>query len=172
MTDVNSISADELIRAYRLLPHPEGGYFRETYRSSELIPHSALAARYSGARSYCTAIYYLLPKRTKSRLHRIASDEIWHFYLGGPLDIAEIHPDGGVHQIVLGLDVRQGQRLQHVVNAGVWFGAWPQPGSEFSFVGCTVAPGFDFADFELANPEPLLQQFPHARELIQQLTRA
>ncbi len=158
-----------MIGAYQLKPHPEGGYFREVYRSGELIPESALPARYGGGRCYSTAIYYLLPKGMKSRLHRIASDEIWHFYLGGPLRIVEIDREGAPRQVVLGPEFTNGQQLQHVVRAGTWFGAYPDPGSEFSFVGCTVAPGFEFADFELGRREALVHRYPQAKQLIEQL---
>ncbi len=171
MPAVNTMSADHLIRAYQLAPHPEGGYFRESYRSDERIPHAVLPARYSGPRRYSTAIYFLLPKGAKSHLHRIASDEIWHFYAGGPLIVVEIQANGSVQQVVLGADLEQRQRVQHVVKAGTWFGAYPAPGSEFSFVGCTVAPGFEFADFELGERQRLIEEFPHARNIIERLTR-
>lgn len=153
----------ELIDRFALSPHPEGGYFAETYRATTTVPTS------HGERSASTAIYFLLPKGTKSHLHRIQSDEAWHFYLGGPLKITELRPDGKVIETVLGQNLDRGNVLQHVVPAGSWFGAIPEPGTDFSFVGCTVAPGFDFADFELADPDQLSQQYPHAAPQIQQL---
>jgi uncharacterized protein len=163
-------TAEQLIRIHDLRPHPEGGYFRETYRSEESIPRSCLPPRYGGGRNYCTAIYYLLPAHSVSRLHRIASDEIWHFYLGGPLTIVELKPDGSTDQVVLGPEVDRGHLLQHVVKAGVWFGAYPNPGSEYSLAGCTVAPGFDFADFEIASRQDLIEKYPRERETIARLT--
>ena len=159
-----------LIRNYKLKAHPEGGYFRESYRSTGTIPAAALDGSFIGPRSYSTAIYFLLPEGSISRLHRIKSDEIWHFYLGGPLNLAQIMPDGRVVSVTLGRDIKAGQEFQHVVPAGCWFGASPSPGSGFSFVGCTVAPGFDFADFELARPAKLLAQFPQAGKIIKKLS--
>jgi predicted cupin superfamily sugar epimerase len=163
-------SVDQLIRHYGLKPHPEGGYFKESYRSPELFRKSALPSRFSGDRSFSTAIYYLLPEGSSSRLHRISADEVWHFYLGGPLALIEIHSDGKVQKTILGQDVNQGQRVQLVVQAGIWFGAYPEMGSSYSLVGCTVAPGFDFSDFEMGDRSRLLTQFPHAQAEIELLT--
>jgi predicted cupin superfamily sugar epimerase len=160
------ISVEEIIRKFDLQKHPEGGYFKESYRSSETISREALPSRYLGDRSFSTAIYFLLPSGTVSRLHRIASDEIWHFYLGAPLELLQVSPDGKMEKVILGLDVAAGQKLQHVVPAGYWFGARPADGSAYSFVGCTVAPGFDFADFELADAEDLSRRLPVLRKEI------
>jgi hypothetical protein len=163
-------SVDQLIRTLDLKPHPEGGYYRETYRCEELIAHSCLPPRFHGDRHYSTAIYYLLLAGAVSRLHRIAADEVWHFYLGGPFTVVELKPDGCSDQVVLGQDVVGGQRLQHVVRAGTWFGAYPNPGTEYSLVGCTVAPGFDFADFEIADRRELLLKYPREEPIIRKLT--
>lgn len=154
------ISAQDLIRELQLQPHPEGGYFKEFYRSVEVIPRSALPSRYGGDRSFCTSIYFLIPSGHVSRLHRILSDEIWHFYLGGPLELLQISPEGKKLHVIMGNEVTAGQTLQHLVPAGYWFGATPVDNSEYSFVGCTVAPGFDFADFELADSDDLCRRFP------------
>jgi len=156
---------DELILSYALQPHPEGGFYRETYRSRETMP--VLSGE---LRNASTAIYYLLPKGQKSRLHRIKSDEIWHFYGGDPLIISEIFPDGTVRETLLGSDVLKGQVPQHMVPAGNWFGAQPAPESRFSFCGCTVSPGFDFKDFEMGSKEGLRLEFPEATKLIESLT--
>ncbi len=164
------MKAADLIRELELQPHPEGGYFRETYRSSEETAQASLPARFRGNRSHSTAIYFLLPQGSKSHLHRIASDEVWHFYLGGPLRIVEIQPDGSARETTLGQDLARGEKLQHVVRAGTWFGAYPAPGTEYSFVGCTVSPGFDFADFELADREEMLTLFPAAMNAIKSVT--
>jgi predicted cupin superfamily sugar epimerase len=164
-------SARDLIRHFELQPHPEGGYFRQTYKSQGAIAHNALPAAYDGGRAYATMIYYLLPKGAKSHLHRLHSDEMWHFYLGGPMHVAQIHADGREETVTLGQDIVRGEQLQSVVPAGTWFGAYPAEGTEYSFVGCTVAPGFEFADFELAEREALLRQYPHARRIIELLTR-
>jgi uncharacterized protein len=163
------MAAQDLIRIYQLEPHPEGGYFRQTYKSQESIPERCLPAHFKGARAYCTGIYYLLVEGAKSNLHRLGSDEMWHFYLGGPLHLAQIHPDGRAEQVLLGSDINQGQQLQCTVKAGTWFGAYPAAGSAFCLVGCTVAPGFEFADFELASRRQLRNQYPHLKELIDRL---
>jgi predicted cupin superfamily sugar epimerase len=157
----------ELVGRLALLPHPEGGFFRETYRSRESVARAALPERFSGDRAFSTAILYLLPKGATSRLHRIAADEVWHFHLGGPLALTEIS-SAGVRRTVLGPDLGAGHVLQHVVPAGTWFGG--RPLSEYSLAGCTVAPGFDFADFEMGRREELLAQFPSARVEIEALT--
>lgn len=159
-----------LIDFYELEPHPEGGYFKETYRAKGMIVKDTLGSEFTGSRNYSTAIYFLIPEGKKSKLHRLRSDEVWHFYLGGPLVVAQIFPDGRAQEVVLGPDFRKGQWLQHVVLAGCWFGSYPQDGSSYSFVGCTVAPGFDFADFEMGKREDLLRQFPQAEESILRLT--
>lgn len=164
-----SLAINDLIELHSLKPHPEGGYFRETYRSAGEIPTEHLP-EHGGARNHSTAIYFLLPEGTKSVLHRIKSDEVWHFYLGGPLTLIQIAPDGTVEEVVLGQDVQAGQKVQHVVPAGYWFGAYPCAGSAYSFVGCTVAPGFDFADFEMGNRDELLKLFPLAGVIIRALT--
>jgi uncharacterized protein len=160
------ISAEEVIRKFDLQKHPEGGYFRESYRSSEIISREALPSRYKGDRSFSTSIYFLLPPGMVSHLHRLASDEAWHFYLGGPLELLQISPDGIIEKLILGQDLAAGQKLQHTVPAGYWFGARPAGGSEYSFVGCTVAPGFDYADFELADPGDLSRRFPALKQEI------
>jgi len=160
------IPSEILIKKLGLKKHPEGGFFKETYRSSEAISQQALPSRYKGARCFSTAIYFLLPQDSISRLHRIASDEVWHFYLGGPLELLQISPDGRMEKVILGQDISAGQRLQHVVPAGCWFGARPAIDSAYSFVGCTVAPGFDYSDFELANPEDLSRKYPDLKREI------
>ncbi len=165
------ISKEELIRLYELEPHPEGGYFRESYRSAGIIPADALGGAFSGARNFSTAIYFLLPEGSKSSLHRIKADEVWHFYLGGPLTIAQIFPDGRVENVTLGQDLKAGHKVQHLVPAGCWFGAYPETDSGFSFLGCTVAPGFYFSDFELADRKKLLAQFPASAAIINKLTQ-
>jgi hypothetical protein len=162
---MKNMDAAELVRLYGLKAHPEGGYFSETYRSPGRADFPGL-----GVRNFSTAIYFLLDAGARSRLHRIKSDELWHFHLGGPLAVAQIYPDGRAENTILGTDLRAGQRLQHAVPAGCWFGARPCEGTEFAFVSCTVAPGFDFADFELGSRAELLKQFPGAAELIKELT--
>ena len=163
------VKINDLVELYNLEPHPEGGFYKETFRDDKSIPASSLP-EHGGDRSYSTGIYFLLTKGMISSLHRIKSDEMWHFYLGGPLTVVQISPNGDVEEIVLGQGVKSGQKVQHVVPAGYWFGAYPNEGSEYSFVGCTVAPGFDFRDFEMGNRENLIKQFPNAKDIIEKLT--
>lgn len=167
------MQASDFIRAYHMLPHPEGGFYAETYRAGEVIRQSALPDRFGGDRPFSTAIYFLLENEHRSALHRIQSDEVWHFYAGGPLLIYVIEPESGaLSTIRLGNRPGQGEVFQAVVPAGSWFGAKPvgEAGApSFSLVGCTVAPGFDFADFTLANPTDLLTQLPQHRDIIELL---
>jgi predicted cupin superfamily sugar epimerase len=158
------------IESLAMQPHPEGGYFAESYRSGETMIASALPDRFAGDRVFSTAIYFLLESHHISALHRIQADEVWHFYAGGPLDIFVIDPAGELSIIHLGSDLANGQVFQAVVPAGYWFGSKPAPGTTFSLVGCTVAPGFDFADFEMAERATLLAQYPQHRAVIEQLT--
>lgn len=151
-----------------LEPHPEGGHYRQTYKSPETT--GTLPARYSGPRAFSTAIYFLLEHPEVSAFHRILSDEVWHFYDGGPLTVWMISPGGGLSTLHLGPGVENGQVFQGVVPAGYWFASAPDaPG--YTLVGCTVAPGFDFADFELAERAKLAAEYPQHRELIGKLTR-
>lgn len=158
---MSALTPEELISIHSLKPHPEGGFYRETYRS---------AARDDKGRNYCTGIYYLLPKGSRSRLHRLKSDEMWHHYGGGALVVGMIFPDGREERVTLGPDARAGQRQQFVVPAGAWFGAWPAEGAEFAFAGCTVSPGFEFADFEMGETAALLKEFPSSAALISALS--
>ena len=153
-----------------LIPHPEGGYYKETYRSSDVIPAGTFAQRFSGARSVCTGIYYLVTEGNFSAFHRIRSDEMWHFYAGGALEIEILHQ--GVHSTArLGIDLKMGELPQFVVPAGAWFASIPAAGSKFCLAGCTVSPGFDFADFEIADREKLSAEFPQHQQVIAKLTR-
>lgn len=154
-----------------LQPHPEGGFYREVYRSTEGVEHIALPERFSGGRSFCTSIFYLLELGDFSAFHRIKSDETWHFYAGGALEVVMLS-GSGLTTVTLGHDVTSGQRLQHTVPAGNWFASRPAPGTLFSLVGCTVSPGFDFADFEMADRQELIKDYPLAQQTITSLTRA
>ncbi len=137
--------ARALVDALGLAPHPEGGFYRETFRAP------APVATPRGPRAASTAIYYLLPAGAASARHRVASDEAWHHYRGDPLELTVEHPGGRTERLVLGPDVLAGQRPQAVVPAGAWQAARPL-GTRYALCGCTVAPGFDFADFELSGP--------------------
>jgi predicted cupin superfamily sugar epimerase len=157
------------VEALGLVPHPEGGFFRETFRAPLGLPAP------QGTRSASTAIYFLLHAGSFSALHRVCSDEVWHHYDGDPLDLhllEETADGGGAHRIVhLGHDLARGERPQAVVPAGVWQAALPA-GDRYTLCGCTVAPGFDFADFEMPTRAALTARFPDKHELIERLTRA
>jgi predicted cupin superfamily sugar epimerase len=163
--------AGDWIKALDLAPHPEGGHYRETYRSVENIPQAALPRRYGGDRRFSTAIYYLLAGREISALHRIKSDEIWHFYAGTPLELAVIDPEGRLSIHVLGPEPSPGEAPQVVVPANCWFGARVRDPGSYALVGCTVAPGFDFADFDLGRRGDLISLHPQHRGCIERLTR-
>lgn len=159
------------VKRLRMQPHPEGGYFAETYRSSEAIPAGALPGRFAGSRSFSTAIYFLLEGHHVSALHRIEADELWHFYAGNPLDVFVLSENGDLETIRLGQNPEADEMFQAVVPAGRWFGAKPVRPDGYALVGCTVAPGFDFQDFELADRAALLAEFPQHRAVIELLTR-
>ncbi|HEY3265457.1 MAG TPA: cupin domain-containing protein [Armatimonadota bacterium] len=165
-------TAEYWIERLNLERHPEGGYFRETYRAAETISEEALPERYAGPRSFSTLIYFLLAGDDFSAFHRLKSDEMWHFHAGVGLTVSLIHTDGRVEAIRMGPDPDDGQTFQAVIPAGCWFGAALDEPDAYALVGCTVAPGFDFADFELAEPDRLLKEFPDSEELIRRLTRA
>ena len=158
------------VSAFNMQAHPEGGYFAETYRSSEKIPQNALPSRFKGERSFATGIYFLLQSHHISALHRIQSDEMWHFYAGCPLDVFMIDQAGNLTVFRLGNNPENGEVFQAVVPAGVWFGSKPALLNSYSLVGCTVSPGFDFEDFEMKNREDLLTMFPQHREIVEMLT--
>jgi len=151
--------------------HPEGGFFRESYRAAETVRREHLPPRFTGDRAFSTAIYFLLEWPDFSALHRIKQDEVWHFYDGGPLCVTSIAPDGVLTTVTLGRDVAAGEVPQAVVPAGHIFGSRPRDAGTFSLVGCTVAPGFDFADFEIPTRKELLAQFPQHSTMIGALTR-
>lgn len=161
----------QLIQQYALHSHPEGGWYKQTYKSSEYISAASLPERFNGSRAFSTAIYFLLEQGNFSAFHRIKSDECWHFYAGDPLLIYVIEPDGALDIITLGNDIERGQLFQSVVPANCWFASKPAPGSAYCFVGCTVAPGFDFADFELADSLVLSGLYPQHETIIRQLCR-
>ncbi|MEO8112084.1 MAG: cupin domain-containing protein [Ginsengibacter sp.] len=164
------MDAGYYIEHLQLRPHPEGGFYRETYRSRENIPHAALPSRFSDARSFSTAIFYLLEKGNRSLFHRIKSDECWHFYAGETLLIHVIENNGNYYVVKLGDNIAAGETLQFVVPATAWFAAEPAPLTSFSLTGCTVAPGFDFLDFELADKKTLTSSFPKHADIINLLS--
>ena len=161
-------SSEYFINKLNLQTHPEGGYFAETYRASDTVPANALPAQFGGARNLSTAIYFLLEGSQFSAFHRIKSDELWHFYAGIPLNVFIIHPGGELEIMKIGNNLEEGCHFQGLVKAGCWFASQPINTEGFSLVGCTVSPGFDFADFELAGIE-LGEQHPQHRDLIHKL---
>jgi predicted cupin superfamily sugar epimerase len=163
-------TAEERIRSLGLVPHPEGGFYRETYRSREGLAATALPKRYGGPRRLSTAIYFLLRSGEVSRLHRLRSDEVWHFYEGDPLRLHILHPDGRYASVVLGRRLGRTARFQCVVPRGSWFGGEVIGSGSYALVGCTIAPGFEFADFELGERVALVRKFPRHRRLIELLT--
>jgi len=154
-----------------LTPHPEGGWFRETYRAAETILAAGLPARFGGDRAFSTAIYFLLASGQFSALHRIKSDELWFFHAGSPLLIHALTAAGEYRATALGPHPQSDQVFQAMVPAGSWFDAELLTPDSFSLVSCTVAPGFDFADFEMGRQDELITLFPRHRELIMGLTR-
>jgi uncharacterized protein len=165
------ITADDWIRRLRLQPHPEGGHFAETYRSGDLLPPDALGGRYGSPRQCSTAIYFLLRGTEFSALHRLRSDEIWHFHAGSGALITMIGADGALTEGRIGTDLDRGESPQFVIPAGTWFGAVVDDPSSYTLVGCTVSPGFAYEDFELGRREELLGAYPALRRTIERLTR-
>jgi len=163
-------SAEYWIRRLHLKKHPEGGYYRESYRSTEFLKASTLPRRYPEKRSFSTAIYFLLKGQDVSRFHRLMSDELWHFHTGSSLTIHIISPKGKYSTIKLGADAEKQQVFQCVIEKNQWFAATVDDTKGFSLVGCTVAPGFDFADFEMGEQNHLLHLCPSMKNLIARLT--
>lgn len=149
-----------LVEALGLKPHPEGGFFTETYRHERAV----------GDRSLATAIYYLLVDGNPSRMHRVTSDEVWHFYLGDPLEMLQLRADGTSQIVRIGTAIERGDRPQVLVPGGVWQGTRVAPGGRYALIGATVAPGFDFADFSMGDREALSRAYPDRCDLIAALT--
>jgi uncharacterized protein len=166
------ISADEIIKKLGLEPLPmEGGYYIQTYRANEMIPKSALPDRYSSNKSFGTAIYYLLTPDTFSALHRLPTDEIFHFYLGDPVTILELYQDGTSKVFTLGSDIQKGQNVQLLVPENTFQGSFLNEGGKYALMGATMAPGFDFSDYEAGIREKLIREYQAHKELIIRLTR-
>jgi len=158
------MKAQYWIDQLNLQPHPEGGYYKETYRSSDESPFQG----FEGSRNISTAIYFLLEQKDKSHFHRIQSDELWFFHEGETLEIFILHEDK-VEVISLGKKMNQGESLQAVIPAGLWFGARVKDQQGYALVSCTVAPGFDFRDFELGKKNELVNIFPQHKKIIEEL---
>lgn len=165
------LDARFIIQKLGLKPLPgEGGFFREIYRSDEKIPASALPPRYGCDKHIATSIFYLLTPDCFSAIHRIKSDEIFHFYLGDPVIMLMLYPDGKAEKVVIGNKIDEGQQLQHIVPAGVWQGSYLIEDGKYALMGTTVAPGFDFSDFELGLRKDLISKYPKYAHLIERLT--
>lgn len=166
------MTAAEIKARLNLIAHPrEGGYFIQTWKSEEQIPQEALPDRYSGPRAAGTAIYYLLEPGTFSEMHRLVSDEVFHFYLGDPVEMLQLWPDGSARLVILGLDLGAGQLPQVVVPKHVWQGSRLVAGGQLALLGCTVSPGFDYADYETGQRATLTSKYPEHAEVIAALTR-
>ena len=166
------IDAQKIIDMYRLVPlTDEGGYYRETYRSKEFLSANKLPGRYIGDRSYYSSIYYLLTSETKSLVHRIKSDEVFHFYSGYPVEMLQLYPEGDGKTITLGNSIIDGDEFQLRVSNGVWMGMQLKPGGEYALMGTSVSPGFEFDDLELASRDILIRDYPEFKNKILELTR-
>lgn len=163
-------NADYWITKLDLQPHPEGGHFRETYRSGEVVLKHALPKRFKGDRAFSTCIYFLLNKKEYSAFHAIQQDEVWHFYEGSSLTIHIIDPNGEYSAVDLGRDIENGENFQAVVRGGCWFAAALKNTKTYALVGCTVAPGFDFSDFEMADRNRLVELYPEHKDIIEKFT--
>jgi len=164
------MTVQELVAQLNLRPHPEGGYYKEVYRSTAQIPGGSLPG-FAESRSVATAIYFLIEANNFSALHKIKSDETWHFYAGDALEVVEINEEGVLKTTLVGSNLAAGECFQYTVPASTWFGSRVKQGGKFALVGCTVAPGFDFADFEMGARAALLNQFPQHGEVILALAR-
>lgn len=154
----------------KMLPHPEGGFFKETYRAEGLIRKEHLSERFKGDRNFSTGIFYLLEKDQCSKFHRIQSDEMWHFYDGDCLIVFEFDEDGNLIENKLGLNIEEGEIPQLTIKAGRWFGARLNKPDTYCLAGCTVSPGFHFDDFEMADRNKLILEFPQNKSIIEKLT--
>ena len=163
-------SKEYWIENLELLPHPEGGYYKETYRSELNINLENLNPQWKGERSLCTGIYFLLERENFSAFHRIKSDELWHFYAGDPITIHMIDNEGKYSSQDVGNRIDQGEVLQFLVPANSWFASEVKGNKSFALVGCTVSFGFDFNDFEMAD-ESLMKEFPEHKEVLSRLIR-
>ncbi|MFA6571927.1 MAG: cupin domain-containing protein [Bacteroidota bacterium] len=164
------MNADYWIEKLNLTTHPEGGFYNEIYRSSELVSANALPERYGEARCFSSSIYFLLKGEQKSKFHRLKTDEIWHFYEGSVVEIFILNEDGSIIVKILGKNVEKNEYFQIVVPRDNWFGARLIDNESFALLGCTLAPGFDFKDFELADRSELLKEYPQYKEIILELT--
>jgi predicted cupin superfamily sugar epimerase len=166
------MTAEQIIKFFNMAPlRKEGGFYIETYRAPEQLKKEVLPPGFPGDRNLASTILYLLTSQTISLLHRLKSDEMFHFYFGDPVTMLQLHPDGRSDILTLGHDVLDGQKVQALVPKGSWQGAFVQPGGKFALLGCSVSPAFDDNDFELGDRNALLTQYPDLHELILKLTK-
>jgi uncharacterized protein len=166
------LTAEDVRRLLHLEPHvTEGGFLAETYKSTETIPGGAIGDAFGGPRLAGSAVYYMLTPETFSAMHRLTGDEIYHFYLGDPVEMLMLKPDGTGEAVLLGQEIAAGMRLQHVVPGGTWQGSRLAPGGRFALMGTTMAPGFDPADFQLGKRQELADAYPMYSPLLTLLTR-
>ena len=161
----------QYIEKLQLKPHPEGGYYKEIYRAGEIILPENLPMRYKSSRNFSTSIYFLLEGNQVSNFHRLRSDEQWHFYDGSSIDVYVIDENGNLNKILLGRNIEKGDFCKTVIKHNSWFAAELTDKTSFALIGCTVAPGFDFNDFELGKRDELIKTFPQFRELIYRLAK-
>ena len=166
-----STQAQKYIEKLQLKPHPEGGYYKEIYRAGEMILSEHLPKRYKSSRNFSTSIYFLLEGNQVSNFHKLKSDEQWHFYDGSSIVIYAIDEGGNLNKILLGRNIENGESPQTIIKQNSWFAAELSDKTSFALIGCTVAPGFDFSDFELGKSNDLIEAFPQYSELIDKLTK-
>ena len=167
------MTAEDVKRLLGLAPHPrEGGWYVRTYEAGEtIVPETFEDGRYPSARRTGTAIYYLLEPDTFSEMHRLKSDEVFHFYAGDAVEMLQLMPDGSGRCVVIGNDLAAGERPQVVVGRGVWQGSRLVAGGKWALMGCTVSPGFEFEDYEEGGRKSLSEGWPEFSEVIAKLTR-
>ncbi len=153
-----------------LKPHPEGGFFSETYRSKEIYPKDKLPERYNSDRCFFTSIFFLITENSFSAFHKLQTDEIWHFYEGNPVELFIITQNRELLKIVLGDKPEYGMRYTHLVEKNCWLAAKLESGN-YALTGCTVAPGFEYEDLEMGDRKKLVNEFPEYKEIIERLTR-
>ncbi|UKS24950.1 cupin domain-containing protein [Paenibacillus sp. HWE-109] len=164
-----STSPEYWISKLELIAHPEGGYYKRSYQAEETVTDKELSVQFDGQRLLYTSIYFLLQSHDVSHFHRLKSDELWYFHAGSPLTIHVIHENGSYEEVKLGMNLDKGESLQYLVPKNSIFGSSVMEKDTFSLVGCMVAPGFDFQDFELFTQDELLAQYPQHQEIIKRL---
>lgn len=164
-------SAQYWIDQLRLEPHPEGGFYREIYRSDEHIPAEGLPQRYHNSRAFATSIYFLLTSGQPSLFHALLSDELWFFHTGSAVTLHSLTDEAGYKTILLGPEPQEHHHFSALMRAGTWFGATVEHPDSYALLSCVVTPGFDFNDFTLASRSHLLKEFPVHAAIIEALTK-